>query len=88
MVKGAKDYTPRAYQGDFDDQIDDYDEFMEEVTDDPARELGIPRRELKSELDRIDIHTDDDYEESDDFRETIEDRDEADDSSAVNYLNK
>lgn len=42
-----------------------------EATDDPSRELGVSRRELKSELDRFE--SDDD---SEDMREYIEDADD------------
>lgn len=42
-----------------------------EATDDPTRELGVSRRELKSELDRFE--SDDD---SEDMREYIEDADD------------
>lgn len=48
------------------------DAITAEATDDPTRELGVSRRELKSELDRFE--SDDD---SEDMREYIEDADDS-----------
>jgi hypothetical protein len=70
------------YRDDLDGDNDDVDPFMDEATDDPTEELGIPPEEYKEEMDKLAL---DDLEHGDeDIRETIEDRDEADDSSAAN----
>lgn len=41
-----------TYQDDWDTDAGDEDEATEDMTDDPAEELGIPRRELRDEMDR------------------------------------
>lgn len=83
------DIKPRTYQDDFDYENDDSDDFSAEVVDDPARELGIPRRDLKEGLDRTDFHPDaNDIEEPDDWRESVEDLDEKDGDSAGWGTNK
>jgi hypothetical protein len=49
------------------------DAITAEATDDPSRELGVSRRELRDELDRFDA---DDVNDSEDMREYIEDADD------------
>ncbi|MGE5327807.1 MAG: hypothetical protein ACM3KH_00565 [Thiobacillus sp.] len=56
-----------GYQDDFDVDSGDEDEATEEMTDDPAKTLGIPRRELRDEMDS---------ETSEDEEEYISDQDE------------
>jgi hypothetical protein len=72
----------KLYQDDLDYKDSDTDPVIDELTDSPAEELGIPEDEFRNELDKYvdtDIGTGDD-----DMRETIEDRDEDDDNSASN----
>lgn len=57
------------------------DHITEELTDDPAKELGVSRRELRDGLDKLaghdpDVPVQDQSEGADDMRETIEDADE------------
>lgn len=74
--------TSETYQDDLDNDNDAVDPFSNEATDDPTEELGIPPEEYKEEMDKIAL--DDRGQDNDeDTRETIEDRDEADDSSAA-----
>lgn len=70
------------YQDDLDSDNDDVDPFMDEATDDPTEELGVPPEEFKEELDKIAL--DDLEHDHEDSREALEDADEADDSSAAN----
>lgn len=74
--------TSRTYQDDFDYKDNDTDPIIDEETDSPAVELGIPEVEFRDELDKYDV--DDTGNEDDDMRETIEDRDEDDDNAASN----
>jgi hypothetical protein len=76
----AKDYV-RAFEEQVEEEMEEStpgfrrelaeDTITVEATDDPSRELGVSRRELKGELDRFD--SDDDGE---DMREYIEDADD------------
>lgn len=73
--------TSETYHDDFDNANDAVDPFMDETTDDPTKELGIPPEEYKAEMDKLAL---DELEyDHEDTRETLEDRDEADDSSAA-----
>lgn len=74
------DYELQNYQDDLD--TDKSDIFMDETGDDPARELGVDADEYKEELDKIAL--DDVEHDHEDMRETIEDKDEADDNPASN----
>lgn len=74
--------TSETYEDDLDNDNDAVDPFMDEATDDPTEELGVPPEEYKEEMDKIAL--DDLEHDHEDSRETIEDRDEADDSSAAN----
>ena len=72
------DYKLQNYQDDID--TDRPDPFMDRSQVSPAEELGIPEAQYKEELDALVL---DDLERgSEDMRETIEDRDEDDDSAA------
>lgn len=68
------------YQDDLDTDESKVDPIMDEETDDPTEELGVPPEEFKRELDSYDV--DDGLAAHDDRREAIEDRDEADDNAA------
>lgn len=90
-VAGSDDITDtdsvdeqvRTYQDDLDVDDEDIDPFANEATEDPAVDvLQIPSDEYKDELDKTVI--DDVGRGDDDMRETIEDRDEADDNAASN----
>lgn len=72
--------STRTYQDDLDTKFSDTDPFTDEATEDPTEELQIPPDEYKEEMD--DIALDDLERGHEDMRETIEDRDEADDNSA------
>ena len=65
------------YQDDLDTDDSKVDPIMDEETDDPTEELGVPPEEFKRELDDIDVD-----ETTDDKRETMEDMDEDDDNAA------
>ncbi|HEU5121680.1 MAG TPA: hypothetical protein VFT59_02450 [Candidatus Saccharimonadales bacterium] len=65
------------YQDDLDTDADIRDPIMDEETDDPTKELGIPPEEFKDELDKRDL--DDPTRDNEDMREAIEDADEDDD---------
>lgn len=79
---GDDDYQPQSYQDDLATDDNSTDPLMEELSEDPADELGVPPEELRAELekefddedepfdDNIDIH--------DDERENIEDLDDED----------
>ena len=74
--------TSETYEDDLDNDKDTVDPFMDEATDDPTEELGVPPEEYKDEMDKIAL---DDLEyDHEDSREALEDRDEADDNSASN----
>ena len=73
---------PRIYQDDLDYKDSDTDPVIEELTDNPAEEFGIPESEYKQELDKY--AGDGDEPEDDDMREAIEDLDEADDNPVSN----
>lgn len=74
--------TPRTYQDDLDYKDSDTDPIIEEQTDNPADDLGVPENEYRDELNK---YADDGTEViDDDMREDLEDRDEADDSSGAN----
>lgn len=68
------------YQDDLDYRDTDTDPIIEELTDNPARELGIPEDEYGQELAKY--SGDGNEPEDDDMREAIEDLDENDDSPA------
>ena len=73
--------TSETYEDDLNNDNDAVDPFMDEATDDPTEDLGIPPEEYREEMDKIAL---DDLEyDHEDTRETLEDRDEADDSSAA-----
>ncbi len=63
----------RIYQDDLDYKDSDTDPIIEELTDNPAEEFGIPEAEFKQELDK---YAGDGEPEDDDMREAIEDIDE------------
>jgi hypothetical protein len=71
--------THSLYQDDLDTDDNKSDPIMDEETDDPTEELGVPVDEFKDELDKYDF---DDSGNDDDMREAIEDRDEGDNNSA------
>lgn len=59
------------------------DTITPEETDDPVRELGVPRQELRDELRKLEGE-DEDYD-SDDMREYVEDRDDDSDDQLNKY---
>lgn len=72
--------TNRIYQDDLDYTDEDTDPIIEEETDNPADDLGIPEDEYRDELNK---YADDGTEViDDDMREALEDRDEQDDNAA------
>jgi hypothetical protein len=71
----------KVYQDDIDYKNSDVDPVINEQTDSPADELNIPEDEYRDELNKF--ADDDTGTGDDDMRETIEDRDEDDDSSAT-----
>lgn len=73
--------TSETYEDDLNNDNDAVDPFMDEATDDPTEELGIPPEVYKEEMDKIAL--DDLEHDHEDTREALEDRDEADDSSAA-----
>ena len=77
----SEETTPENYQDDLDTGDDATDRVIDEETDDPTEELGIPPEELKQELDDIDVDNDT-ATGNEDARENIED---ADEDPARNY---
>jgi len=75
------DIELHGYQDDFDNKFTDIDPFMDETGDDPLKEFRVPQEEFKEELDKLAFDEAGD-DESDDMREMMEDRDEADDNAA------
>lgn len=69
-----------VYQDDLNYANDAVDSFSDEATDDPTEELRVPPEEFKEEMDKLAL--DDREDDNEDLRETLEDRDEADDSPA------
>lgn len=59
------------------------DAITPEETDDPVRELGVPSRELRDELRKLEGE-DDDYD-GDDMREYVEDQDDDPDDNMNKY---
>lgn len=70
------DFKASNYQDDLDTHKTD--KFADEYGSKPAEDLRIPEAELKEELDNTAL----DEKDNEDMRETIEDRDEADDNAA------
>ena len=66
----------RPYQDDMDTNDAKRDPLMNELNDDPTKELQLPPDEFGDEMDALGG--------SDDAREMIEDRDERDDNAASN----
>lgn len=71
----SEETTPENYQDDLDTEDDATDRVMDEASDDPSEELGIPPEELKDELDDLDVDNDTAVG-NEDARERIEDADE------------
>ncbi|HUO61912.1 MAG TPA: hypothetical protein VMT96_00470 [Candidatus Bathyarchaeia archaeon] len=82
MAKDDDDFQLRSYQDDLVTDDNATDPLMDEVSEDPADELGIPRDEFKQELDKAEIDELDDEEYGDDIdirddeREYFQDLDE------------
>lgn len=68
------DLILQNYQDDLDTSNSITDPIMDEESDDPTQELGIPQKEFKKELDKYAL--DEAGYEDDDRREAIEDADE------------
>ena len=73
------DIKLQNYQDDLDTDADAVDPIMDEETDDPTEELGVPPEEFRDELDKYAM--DDLERQDDDMREAIEDADENIDGS-------
>jgi len=70
------DLQLRGYQDDLDTGSSITDAATHDLTDDPAKRLGVPPKELKKELDKYDFdNADNDEQNEDDRREDIESRD-------------
>ena len=69
------DIQIHTYQDDLTTDDNAIDPIMDEETEDPAEEIGIPRDEFKEELDKLDFgdHLD---KGDDDRREAFEDQEE------------
>lgn len=67
----------RPYQDDMDTNDAKQDPLMNELNDDPTKELQVPPDEFGDEMDALGSS-------DDDIREMIEDRDERDDNAASN----
>lgn len=68
------DIKLQNYQDDLDTEFDKTDPIIDEETDDPTEELGVPPEEFGDELDKTDFG--DGGTGDDDMREAIEDADE------------
>lgn len=64
------DFTVHNYQDDLDTDPEKTDPVMFEQTDDPVRDLNIPPKEMKDELDGLDPEV------GEDARERVEDIDD------------
>jgi hypothetical protein len=51
-------YDPRSYQDDLDMKDDDVDPIMDEGTDDPTRDFGIPPDDMRDELEKLEEEED------------------------------
>lgn len=80
MTDPLDDLHLRGYQDDTDTSDNATDPLMDEREDDPVKAFGIPAKEFKAELDKLD--TDNPDSDSDDARERIEDLDEDPDHQA------
>jgi hypothetical protein len=70
-MRNDDDIRLHNYQDDFDTEFDDVDPILEEETDDPTEELGIPPDELKDELEKFDKENDD-YDDTKDVSENLD----------------
>jgi hypothetical protein len=75
------DIQLRSYQDDLTTDDNATDPIMDEQSDDPTKELGVPAGEFKDELDKEDFG-DHLNEGDDDLRENMEDLDEDDDDDS------
>ncbi len=77
---GDDDYQPQGYQDDLSTDDNAVDPIINEETDDPTEELGVPpsefAKELEKELDDEDQLNDNDVDVHDDQREYVEDNDD------------
>jgi len=76
------EFQLRSFQDDLATDDNATDPLMDELGDDPTKELGIPASEFKAELDKSAVDDDNsgiprrDYDIHDDQREYIEDQDD------------
>jgi len=87
MIEYQRNYDPtNSYEDDIDSDEDVVDPFMDEASENPAEEIGIPDDAYREGLDDVDVDEELVHENEEDFedrREQIEDLDEDDDNSAT-----
>jgi len=79
MIQNNDDLHLHGYQDDVDARDDQTDPLMNERDDDPVKVFGVPAKEFKNEMDKLDPSQPN----SDDAREEIEDLDEDPDSRSL-----
>jgi hypothetical protein len=79
MIQNNDDLQLHGYQDDVDARDDQTDPLMDEREDDPVKVFGIPAKEFKKEMDKLDLERPD----SDDEREEVEDLDEDPESRSL-----
>ncbi len=79
MTDPLKDHHLRGYQDDTDTSDTATDPVMDEREDDPVKAFGVPAKEFKAEMDKLDL----DEPDSEDARERIEDLDEDPDQESL-----
>jgi hypothetical protein len=79
MAQANDDLHLRGYQDDTDTSDSATDPIMDEREDDPVKAFGIPAKEFKAEMDKLDLDSPD----SEDARERIEDLDEDPDQESL-----
>lgn len=84
MIQDNADLHLRGYQDDIDNSDSQTDPLMDEREDDPVKAFGVPAKEFKNEMDKLDPEQPDvDDDANDDAREEVEDLDEDPDSRSL-----
>lgn len=79
MIQNNDDLQLHGYQDDVDARDDQTDPVMNERDDDPVKVFGVPAKEFKNEMDKLDLEQPG----TEDAREEIEDLDEDPESRSL-----
>jgi len=79
MIQNNDDLQLHGYQDDVDARDDQPDPLMNERDDDPVKVFGVPAKEFKNEMDKLDLEQSG----SEDAREEVEDLDEDPESRSL-----